>query len=134
MLLGCSSFNRDWKAALLRPPQSNDFTGPWQGKWRSDVTGHNGALRCLVSELPEGRYQARFHAKYKKIFSFGYTVPLEVQRHDAVFRFRGEANLGKLAGGIYEYDGHASVTNFFSLYRSKSDHGTFQMDRPPRPQ
>lgn len=76
------------------------------------------------------KYQAEFHANYKKILSFGYTVPLQVKRDGQSFRFSGEADLGKLAGGVYSYKGVASVTNFFSTYDSKYDHGTFQMTRP----
>ncbi len=34
------------------------------------------------------------------------------------------------SGGVYHYDGDATPTNFFSTYKSKYDHGTFQMTRP----
>ena len=38
-------------------------------------------------------------------------------------------NLGGIYGN-YNYDGKASPTNFFSTYKARLDHGTFQMTRP----
>jgi hypothetical protein len=127
---GCSNFNHDWEVATQQPVQPNQLEGPWQGSWRSDVNGHNGALRCVITKKEDDSYRARFHAKYGKMLSFGYTVPLKAQPQDSSWKFQGQANLGFLAGGVYYYDGHADGTNFFSKYDSKYDHGTFQMKRP----
>jgi hypothetical protein len=129
-LCGCSTFSRDFKAAASTPPPANDITGRWEGRWVNEVNGHNGRLRCLVSKLQDGGYSARFHAKYMKVLSFSYAVPLTVKRSGENFTFQGEADLGKTAGGVYHYEGHASATNFFSTYRCSRDHGTFQMARP----
>jgi len=95
----------------------------------SDKNGHNGKLRCLITHAENSVYHARFHAKYWKILSFGYTVPLTVQRSNDVFRFVGEADLGKLAGGVYRYDGSVARTNFHSTYQSKYDYGCFRLGR-----
>src|SRR5258708_4913571 len=100
---GCSTFDRDWKTAAAMPAPVNDLAGRWQGTWVSEVNGHADKLRCLVSRLSETNYTARFHAKYQKIFSFGYTVNLAVKDSGGNFQFQGEANLGKLAGGVYHY-------------------------------
>jgi len=127
---GCSSFHHNWRQAGGNPSARTDLQGRWQGRWHSDSNGHEGKLRCIVTKLDEGNYQARFHAKYLKVLSFGYTVPLKIERSGDLFNFRGEANLGRLAGGVYHYDGHADTTNFFATYTSKYDHGTFQMVRP----
>jgi hypothetical protein len=127
---GCSSFNRDWKAAAVTTAPGDDVEGRWLGAWLSEVNGHTGQLRCLLSRDTSGRYQARFHAKYRKIFSFGYTVPLTVEATNRVFKFQGDADLGWYAGGLYHYEGQVSPTNFFSTYRCAADHGTFQLTRP----
>jgi len=127
---GCSTFHRDWKQALAQPVQWRGLEGPWDGTWRSDVNGHHGRLRCLITRGGQGRHEARFHANYKKILSFGYPVKLEVRETNGVFSFEGAADLGWWAGGEYRYRGHATGTNFFSTYHSKHDHGTFQMTRP----
>jgi hypothetical protein len=130
---GCSSFNRDWKAAAARPMPASSFEGCWEGTWHSDATDHQNRLRCLIKPLTNGTYSARFHAKYRALFTWtvNYTVPLTARRRADAFVFDGEANLGWYAGGVYQYQGHANATNFFSTYRSKGDHGTFQMTRPP---
>lgn len=128
-LTGCSTFHRDWKQALAQPIPAAGIEGPWDGRWISEVNGHNGRLRCLISKQGN-EYQARFHANYKRILSFGYPVVLHVRETNGIYSFEGEADLGRLAGGVYHYAGEATATNFFSRYRSQRDHGTFQMRRP----
>jgi len=127
---GCSTFNRDWQKAARQPTPADTIEGRWEGKWLSEVNGHSGKLRCLLSRDSDTRFAARFHATYGHVFHFTYTVPLTVQPHYGGWEFDGEANLGTLAGGVYYYEGRASPTNFHSTYRSKFDHGTFEMMRP----
>ena len=126
---GCSSFNREWKKAALQPAPAG-LAGRWEGHWLSDVNGHNGRLRCLMTKVDDTTYQARFHAIYWKILRFSYTVPLNVQCATNHCAFNGQVDLGKLGGGIYQYSGSTSLTNFQSTYSSKYDHGTFRMARP----
>jgi hypothetical protein len=133
LLAGCSSFHREWRAAAKAPPPGDDIFGRWEGRWQSEPTGHSGRLRCLISKEREHEYIARFHATYWRVLSFGYTVPLEVQREDGTHQFSGHADLGRLAGGVYTYDGHATPARFFSIYNSEKDHGTFEMTRPEEP-
>ena len=133
-LTGCSSFRRDWKAARARPVPARSMAGPWEGEWRSEVNGHHGRLRCLISPGTNETWQARFHATYKTLkfipVTFGYTVPLTVKESDGRYVFHGEEDLGAMAGGVYHYEGEATAREFFSTYRSKYDHGTFDMTRP----
>lgn len=105
--------------------------GRWEGRWSSDANGHNGQLRCLISSTNETECRARFRATYGQLLHFTYTVPLSLQAHYEGWEFDGQANLGALAGGLYYYEGRASTTNFYSTYRSKYDHGIFQMHRVP---
>jgi len=130
LLCGCSSFNRAWQQAGTQPASTNSVTGRWEGRWLSDANGHNGALRCIVSEREDGLYDARFRATYMKVLKFGYTVPLSVVESNGVWQFTGQEDLGSMAGGMYHYEGHASPTEFRSTYRSESDHGVFEMTRP----
>ena len=46
------------------------------------------------------------------------------------FIFTGQADLGKLAGGLYHYDGNGTVQRIDINYRADKDHGTFQLERP----
>lgn len=126
--VSCSSFNREWRKTGKNPVAAKGLEGRWEGEWISDVNGHHGKLRCII--VNEGDvYRARFHAKYQKILSFGYTVPLKAEMTANGFKFQGEADLGALAGGLYKYEGQADAANFFSTYSCKYDHGTFQMQR-----
>ena len=127
---GCSTFNREWKHASAQPAPDHDLHGQWEGTWQSDANAHSGRLRALITKQDNGRYLARFHAHYWKVLTFGYTVPLHVKESGGQFRFQGEADLGRLAGGKYTYEGQATPTNFFSAYRANSDRGTFRMQRP----
>jgi len=129
LLAGCSTFNYEWRREAKRPTPTNDITGRWEGRWISDANGHNDGLRCLITAA-HGGYRARFRATYEGVLHFSYTVPLKTQPGTNGIEFRGSADLGRLAGGVYQYEGHATPSDFFSTYRSRYDHGTFQMTRP----
>lgn len=133
LVCGCSSFNREWKKAASLPFPTDSMEGPWEGRWSSDVNGHNGKLLCIVSQNKTGDYSAWFKATYQKVLKFSYTVSLTVESENDGWRFSGEEDLGKLAGGVYHYEGTASGTNFHSTYRSKYDQGVFEMNRPGNP-
>jgi len=130
LLCGCSSFNRAWKQASRTPAPPDSIEGRWEGHWLSTANEHTGNLRCLITKEADGPYAARFRATYLKVLRFSYIVPLAVTRSNEVWHFHGEANLGKMAGGIYHYEGTTTPTHFHSTYQSKYDHGEFEMTRP----
>ncbi len=127
---GCSTFNYEWQAAAKKPAPASGLEGRWQGTWKSDANGHHDQLRCLITQQPDGKYRALFHAHYGQWLTFGYTAKLDAQETAGVFKFAGDADLGWYAGGLYHYEGRADGTNFSSTYRCPSDHGVFQMTRP----
>jgi hypothetical protein len=129
---GCSSFNRDWRRAATQAEPPTGMAGRWEGRWWSDYNGHNGKLRCLITPLNEHEYAARFRASYLAVLRFEYTVTLQTIPTADGWIFRGEADLGKVAGGVYQYDGTITAgTNFHSAYRASVDHGFFQMQKRP---
>jgi len=130
LLCSCSSFNRAWKQAGTATSPADSIEGRWDGRWVSAKNGHSGSLRCLIAKNEDGLYTARFRATYMKILRFSYTIPLAVIRSNEVWYFRSEADLGAMAGGVYEYEGMTTSTHFHSTYTSKYDHGDFQMSRP----
>ena len=127
-LCGCSTFNRDWRRASAVPQAEGSLEGRWEGDWRSEKDRHHGGLRCLMTCQSDSRYRARFRATYAGLLHFSYTARLEMQPHDTGWEFDGEADLGKL-GGVYYYEGRATPTNLVSTYRSKYDHGMFELHR-----
>lgn len=132
-LCGCSTFNYEWRQARTKPVPVDGIAGPWEGRWVSQANGHNDKLRALITPVGTNHYDVKFHAAYKKWITvhFSYTARMEVQSEaGGVVKFRGSEDLGPLAGGVYSYEGTASPTNYFSTFRSKYDHGTFEMQRP----
>jgi hypothetical protein len=152
LLSGCSGFEKRWQAAAAAQGgavEINDITGRWQGTWVSDATGHSGGLRCIITRGgADGAagadaagagdagdaYRAEFKASYLKFLTFGYDMRLAIERRDETYtHFRGEADLGWLAGGRYEYEGRASGEEFHCVYRAEKDYGHFRMHRPDQP-
>jgi HEAT repeats len=126
-----SDFKRSWNQDTPPPSAANGLQGRWQGEWISEVNGHRGALRCVLTRGEAGDYKAAFHAVYAKTLRVCYTVPLHGQWNDGKLKLDGDADLGPLAGGVYSYKGDASETEFICLYKCKYDHGTFRM-KPAR--
>jgi hypothetical protein len=127
---GCSSFRNEWNAAAKQPPALGEITGRWQGTWQSDENGHHGKLKCVVSKVDDSHYHVSYYATYKSILHFSYVASLQAEKKDSELIFKGDADLGALAGGVYTYEGRANPTNFFSTYNCKYDHGTYQLARP----
>ena len=81
------------------------------------------------SKGDDGKYTAVFDATFARIFSFKSTVTLTVEVDGNKWRFKGEKDLGLLAGGVYTYEGDTDGKEFHSTYSSSFDKGTFQMKR-----
>ena len=126
-LTGCSTFNKEWKAAANTPARG--IEGPWSGEWRSEKNNHHGSLRAVISKTSPTAYRAHYRAKFMKIFRFTYVATLHGTETNNVVTLEGESNLGKLAGGIYTYKGTATPTEFRSTYKSKYDYGHYEMTR-----
>jgi hypothetical protein len=130
-LTGCSSFHKEWKASMKGPAPTDSINGPWIGDWKSDANGHHGSLKCVVTKTSDTTYRAHYRAHFFKIFWYTYAATLNGNETNGVVMMRGEADLGK-AGGVYQYEGTATPTEFRSSYSSKHDHGNYQMMRPWR--
>jgi hypothetical protein len=130
-MAGCvSTFDDDWRAA---GGFAAGIEGRWEGTWKSDASGHEGGLRCLVTRRADQGFDARYHATYHDwcgTLGFEYTVPMTVERGADGWMLHGNADLGWLAGGVYEYDGLISAARFFCNYQSSEDHGVFTLERP----
>jgi len=127
---GCSSFHSDWKQRASLTPAPDVLEGRWDGTWLSDVNGHTGKLRCIVTRVEGDKYQFQYWATFWKIFRASYTVYFDAKKSGGAFQLTGTSDLGGLGGGLYEYQGMVSGTNFTATYKSKGDHGRFKMTRP----
>lgn len=115
---------------MKAPIPTDSINGPWAGNWKSDVNGHHGSLKCVVTKTSETTYRAHYRAHFLKIFRYTYAATLSGHETNGVVTLQGEADLGKLAGGVYKYEGNATPSEFRSSYSSKHDHGNYQMTRP----
>jgi hypothetical protein len=121
----CRTFHARWEGAA----GSVAPAGCWTGAWRSEATGHHGPLRMVIQAVAPGLWQATFRAGYAGVFRACYATELHVVEADGSWRFRGSSDLGKLGGGVYEYDGEATPDTFEARYRSRHDHGVFELRR-----
>lgn len=122
-------FHQEWTRYTTDISHRNDISGRWRGKWQSDVNRHSGELKCLISRIDSGHCRAIFHATYWRILRVCYSVNLSVELVDGRFKFRGETDLGRLAGGVYYYDGEATSSEYVSSYKCQYDHGSSHMSR-----
>lgn len=128
---GCSTpFSRAWEAAAHPPADPAGISGRWIGTWQNTNNTHSDRMRAVLERVSPTEYRASFHAKYRKVLGFKYETRFHGDVRDGVFVFKGEEDLGMLAGGQYRYTGSISPTNFFSTYDSKYDSGTFTLRRP----
>lgn len=128
---GCRSFHQEWKEARRSVAPTNDISGAWEGTWQNRNNTHQDRMRAVLTSIGSDTYRASFYAWYKRVLTFSYTTELRVERREGeLVLFRGETDLGKLAGGLYRYEGHATPADFFSTYDSKYDIGTFTLRRP----
>ena len=111
----------------------NSLTGSLSRNAPSRDQTEHGSLRCLVTRRPDQGFDARYHATYSDwcgTLGFEYTVPMTTEDSPDGWRLHGSADLGWLAGGVYEYDGLATVARFFCNYQAREDHGVFKLERP----
>lgn len=129
----CREFHEQWRAAG-RPADAADLSGRWIGQWLSATTGHGGPLRSVLVMTSPHRWHARFHARYARILRACYVTELHAaETPGGRYTLSGRSDLGWAAGGLYEYDGEASETEFICRYRSRLDEGEFRLRRPPAP-
>jgi hypothetical protein len=135
LLVGCS-FDRQWRQLVREPEakvQNDALSGRWEGKWVSDASGHSGKLRAIITKTDAMNYRANFDAKFLAIFRFDHATTLTgAATRNGTIEFKGEENLGSMAGGVYKYAGQADGKTFASTYQSSNDHGHFRMTRPAK--
>ena len=135
----CCSSEAWWQAAGVGPGAGATsasapvelLEGRWEGTWSSQARDDRGKLRCIITKLSDDKYHAEFLATYARILTFKQPVDLSVQKKDGPGRwaFKGQSDLGWLAGGVYTYEGHVTGQEFLSTYTASADHGEFRLTR-----
>lgn len=127
----CRDFHQRWEAAAEL--DANGVSGRWEGEWVSTGSGHRGPLRCVLTVVSPGLWRLAFRASYSSIFRACYSSDFTVVQEAGQWRFTGRHDLGTLAGGVYEYTGTASLTEFVCEYKSAYDYGEFRLKRATHP-
>jgi hypothetical protein len=129
-LAGCASpeFASGWRQAKASPPTG--IEGAWEGTWRSEGTGHQGKLRCLVSPSAHDpqAYHFKYWASWATVFSGNFDVTYHVTPENGAYAVSGESDLGPF--GIFSHQGQVSKDRFHATFRSDKEAGVFEMTRP----
>lgn len=128
-LVGCDSFNRKWSSKIQEKNFNQGETGLFKGHWMSDTNFHNGALYCIIEKGKNGKLDAIFKAKYKRVLVFNYSLPIQATQEKGFIRLKGSADLGKLHGGYYRFDGLIKNNQVDARYYNEYDKGYFKMTR-----
>lgn len=123
----CPNFKQAWRTADEQSRSGGALEGRWEGEWVSQGNGHRGALRCVLVQLDNTRYRATFHARYARLLRVCYSVELSARPAGQGVALKGEADLGRLAGGVYTYEGQADGGQLQCSYGCRYDHGTFSL-------
>lgn len=123
----CSDFKDQWARAAEK--NEAGIAGCWQGEWRSAVSGHHGPLRCVVDPISGRLWRMAFRAEYGRVFRACYATEFNVVEEDGRWTFSGGSDLGRLAGGAYEYRGSATADALSCTYKSAKDHGEFRLKK-----
>jgi hypothetical protein len=122
-----ADFKRAWAQAENDGRAGGGIAGRWAGEWISEENGHRGALRCALVRLDGGRYRASFHARYAKWLRVCYSIELHASSAGERMQLEGDADLGRLAGGLYHYEGETDGRHWACTYHCRYDHGRFSL-------
>lgn len=131
VLTSCGSFERQWQQSVAdyKSGKVKSPEGPWTGNWGTKTNGHTGTLRAIVSEAPDGEYDFRYHATWKRILSGSYSVRFPGTRSGSTLKVDGTKKLGIF--GTFRHRATIRKNSFEATYSNdKGDLGTFQLKRP----
>jgi hypothetical protein len=83
-------------------------------------------LDCSVT-LKDGTWQATFEGECGRPYK--YTIKMDGRQVEDVVLFKGTTDLGEKDGGVYDWIGRATDTEFVGFYTSKKYTGTFKLTK-----
>ena len=106
-----------------------DLAGDWRGGWKSCRTGHRGRLSAKFCRTDACHVQATFRGTFALVIPFRYRATLPVvDEQPGYLRMSGSKRLGPLMGS-FAYDATVSGDQFNATYRSRRDHGVWNLSR-----
>lgn len=110
-------------------PPYTDITGAWEGTWSSGANGHNGELRCIVSEGDQPNeydflYWATWWPNMKGTFKFSGVA----EQQGNALHITGAKHIGPAK---YNHEATITPTSFTSEFGSdKKNFGEMKLERP----
>ena len=118
-------------AANAQPP---DIVGKWTGVWsaynpaQASTPPKEQCAKLEASVAQEnGVWVATFEGDCGRPYK--YTIKMEGRLVGGAVLFKGTADLGQKDGGVYDWIGRATGTEFIGFYTSAYATGTFNMTR-----
>ena len=124
---GCLTYHTSWKKP--EPRHDDHIVGRWQGAWLSEHNGHKGKLRAVATHKEGNIYRFQFGATFMLLLTASYDVDFTILPGDNFDILSGEAELPGYMGGLYNYEGKIENGKFTAKYKSKLDHGIFEMSK-----
>jgi hypothetical protein len=130
LLSSCgTAFQKPWQAAIAKPTPNNSIEGPWEGYWKSTVSGHTGRLRCLVSSEHAGQRDFYYHATWGHgLFRGSFKAAHAVSDKTGQTRFTASRDIDR--HGFFQAEGYLTPTQFSATYQAAGDRGVFELKRP----
>jgi hypothetical protein len=130
---------KEAKQALV-PQVAGAWTGDWgmysppskTGEIPEEVKKHMYPDACkkmdsTVERLRDGKWQATFEGECGRPYK--YTIKMQGRQAGDVVMFQGSADLGEKDGGVFDWIGRASGSEFVGFFTSKGYTGTFRLAR-----
>jgi hypothetical protein len=116
------------------PQTAPNITGTWTGTW----SAYNPARASTPPQEQCAKLSATITQKedvWQAVFEgdcgrpYKYTITMDGKQAGGVVLFRGSADLGPRDGGVYDWIGRASDTEFVGFYTSAAYTGVFSLTR-----
>jgi hypothetical protein len=116
------------------PQQPLDISGNWSGTWSSysptqattppkEVCAKLDARVAQVNGVWEATFEGDCGRPYK------YSIKMEGRQTGNAVLFKGTADLGAADGGVYDWIGRATNTEFIGFYTNAFTTGVFSLKR-----
>lgn len=117
-----------------QPATPPDIVGKWTGTWssynpaQSSTPPREQCAKLDANVVQEGGvWKATFEGDCGRPYK--YAISMEGKQAGRAVMFKGSADLGAQDGGIYDWIGRATATEFIGFYTSGLSTGTFSLSR-----
>ena len=116
------------QAAFSQSASADELAGSWRCGWQSCNTGHRGRLNAQFCRIDQTHVRATFKGTFAKVIPLRYRPVQDiVHEQPGLIILQGSKKIP--FGGNFQYNATVSNGQFNATYRSRRDHGSWQMQR-----